>query len=472
MVRSAIKFLKQLTSSQQWAALITIVILCTGLSFSYLVSSQIHQQLLGQQQQLATNLVKNSSILLRTSLSQNDRVSANIILQDWVDQKLILSATLYNTEQQPIAEQGLLELDDLPVFWINQSITDDRQLIGYLRVAVDMSNVNSLSRQNATLLILSSIMLSLILGWLAYLWGERSLLSNKKQIQTLQNLTSSHVSSKNKTINTAATLIEQEAYNVNDNLLNTAINDFLISKQDKVLIHQSLNKFKAVPADADSQSRSESNLIYQPSAILFINIQGFDELKSCSSASKLQESLNYYHQLLSQIAQLYNGTLDRYVDNGVFITFTQSQRDDSNNSYQEAEQCLYATQLFMDLVKQLRDTDLFLQRLTFRVSAHWGSIVLTPEQFNKESLFNLMSDSLHWSSHLACQGKERSVLVSQDFLDKLNEADLIEWADGPQIKSLNNEVQKTYWLDSLPVTANTLIGRQVRHILSMNEEAK
>lgn len=470
MVRSAIKFLKQLTSSQQWAALITIVILCTGLSFSYLVSSHIHQQLLVQQQQLATNLVKNSSILLRSSLSQNDRVSANIILQDWVDQKLILSATLYNTEQQPIAEQGLLDLSDLPVFWINQSITDDRQLIGYLRVAIDMTNVYRLSRQNATLLVLSSILLSLILGWLAYLWGERSLLSNRKHIQTLQNLTSSHISSKNKTTNVEATLIEQEAYNVNDHLLNTAINDFLISKQDKTLIHQSLDKFKARSESVDSQSSHSSELIYQPSAIMFINIQGCDELKSCTSASKLQESLNYYHQLLSQIAQLYNGTLDRYIDNGVFIAFTCSQADDSDHKYKEAEQCLYATQLFIDLVNQLRSTDLFLQRLTFRVSAHWGAILLAPEQLNKASPFNLMSDSLHWSSHLACQGKERSALVSQDLLEKLNEADVIEWTDGPQIKGLNNKVQKTHWLDSLPSTASTLISRQVRHILSMNED--
>lgn len=470
MVRSAIKFLNQLTSSQQWAAIITIVILCTGLSFSYLVSSHIHQQLLVQQQQLATNLVKNSSILLRSSLSHNDRVSANIILQDWVDQKLILSATLYNTEQQPIAEQGLLDLSNLPVFWINQSITDDRQLIGYLRAAIDMSNVYRLSRQNATLLVLSSILLSLILGWLAYIWGERSLLSNKKHIQTLQHLTSSHISSKNKTTNTTATLIEQKAYNANDRLLNTAINDFLISKQDKTLIRQSLDKFKAGSESVDSQSNPSSDLIYQPSAILFINIQGFDELKSCTSASKLKESLNYYHQLLSQIAQLYNGTLDRYIDNGVFIAFTHSHVDDSDHTYKEAEQCLYATQLFMDLVNQLRSTDLFLQRLTFRVSAHWGAILLAPEQLNKASPFNLMSDSLHWSSHLACQGKERSALVSQDLLEKLNEADVIEWTDGPQIKGLNNEVQKTHWLESLPSTASTLISRQVRHILSMNED--
>ena len=112
MSRSAVKISQRLTTSQQWAAFIGLAILFTGLTFSYLVTSQLRQQLLAQQQQLATSLVKDASILLRSSLSKDDRISANVILKDWVDQELILSATLYNSTQQPIAHQinqGLVE---------------------------------------------------------------------------------------------------------------------------------------------------------------------------------------------------------------------------------------------------------------------------------------------------------------------------------------------------------------------------
>ena len=55
MGRSAVKISQRLTTSQQWAAFIAFAILFTGLSFSYLVTSQLRQQLLLQQQQLATN---------------------------------------------------------------------------------------------------------------------------------------------------------------------------------------------------------------------------------------------------------------------------------------------------------------------------------------------------------------------------------------------------------------------------------
>ena len=125
MGRSAVKISQRFTTSQQWAAFIALAILITGLTFSYLVTSQLRQQLLLQQQQLATSLVTNASILLRPSLNNDDRISANIILKDWVDQKLILSATLYNSTQQPIAEQGLVELGDYDLFWLNQEVTDE-----------------------------------------------------------------------------------------------------------------------------------------------------------------------------------------------------------------------------------------------------------------------------------------------------------------------------------------------------------
>jgi uncharacterized membrane protein affecting hemolysin expression len=124
MGRSTAKISQRLTTSQQWAALVALAILFTGLSFSYLVTNQLRQQLLVQQQTLATSLVKDASILLRTSLSNDDRISANVILKDWVDQELMLSATLYNSTQQPIAEQGLIELGGYDVFWLNQVVTD------------------------------------------------------------------------------------------------------------------------------------------------------------------------------------------------------------------------------------------------------------------------------------------------------------------------------------------------------------
>lgn len=451
MGQSLIKISQRFTTSQQWAAFIALAILVTGLTFSYLVTSQLRQQLLLQQQQLATSLVKDASILLRQSLSQDDRISANIILQDWVDQELILAATLYNATQQPIAEQGLVELNDFEVFWLNQVVTDDDRLIGHLRVAINMSQAYDISQRNAALLLLSSIMLSLVAGGLAYFWGERLLRANQLQIQAVADLQQSDTLS----------IIEEEAYSLNDHSLNKAINTLLKQKQHKLAVKKSLDNFMASPAISTS-----STLVYHHSALLFIEIQGFSELLQKLSAAELSDTLNGYHQLLSQAAKLYNGTLDRYMGDGILIIFGYPDKDP-----RDASHCLYAAQLFMGLVQELQRTDQHLQHLKFKLSAHWGPVLIAPLEMSQHLEFNIIGDTVHWAAQLAGQSKEMELLVSQDLIDQLADAEQILWQPGPSLMDLMANEHATRWLDALPNTAEKLIDRQVKHIMAMKEKA-
>ncbi len=451
MGRSVVKISQRLTTSQQWAAFIAIAILITGLTFSFLVTSQLRQQLLLQQQQLATNLVKGASILLRTSLSKDDRISANIILKDWVDQKLILSATLYNSTQQPIAEQGLIELDSYDVYWLNQIVTDEEQLIGHLRVAINMSQAYDISQHNAVLLLLSSIMLSIIAGLSAYFWGERLLRSNQQQIQAIDNLHNHNL------LNT----IEGEAHSQNDQALNNAINGLIRHRQQKIAVKKSFDSFMASP----SLSKSES-LTYHHSALLFIEIQGLRELQQQLTADQLSKALNGYHQLLSQAAKLYNGTVDRYMGGGILIVFGYPDKDP-----RDANHCLYAAQLFLGLVQELQRTDQQLQQLNFKLSAHWGHVLIAPLEMNQQLQFSLIGDTVHWTAQLAMQSKEMQLLVSQDLIDQLSDAEQILWQPGPSLMDLNTSEHETRWLDALPDTAEKLIDRQVKHIMAMKENA-
>jgi class 3 adenylate cyclase len=451
MGRSAVKISQRLTTSQQWAGIIAIAVLLTGLTFSYLVTSQLRQQLLVQQQQLATSLVKDASIMLRPSLSKDDRISANIILQDWVDQELILSATLYNSTQQPIAEQGLVELSQYDVYWLDQAVTDDEQLIGHLRVAINMSQAYDISQRNAALLLLSSLMLSLITGALAYFWGEHLNRSNQQQIKAIEDLQQDN----------ELQTIEEEAFSLNDQKLNNAINSLVRSKKHKRAVKQSLDNFMASPLISKSP-----NLAYHHSALLFIEIQGFAELQKKLSAEELSDTLNGYHQLLSQAAKLYNGTLDRYMGDGILIIFGYPDKDP-----RDASHCLYAAQLFMGLVQELQRTDQQLQQLTFKLSAHWGPVLIAPLEMNQALEFNLIGDTVHWTAQLAQQSKEMQLLVSQDLVDQLSDAEQILWQPGPSLMDLNANEHDSRWLDALPDTAEKLIDRQVKHIMAMKEKA-
>lgn len=451
MGRSVVKISQRLTSSQQWAAFIGLSILVTGLCFSYLVTSQLRQQLLLQQQQLATSLVTDASILLRSSLSKDDRISANILLKDWVDQKLILSATLYNSTQQPIAEQGLVELSDFDVYWLNQAVTDEEQLIGHLRVAINMSQAYDISQRNAALLMLSSLMLSFITGGIAYLWGERLMRANQLQILALENLRDGKV----------LTLIDDNAFSQDDQILTNVVNSLIRQKQHKIAVKRSLENFMASPAISNTNS-----LAYHHSALLFIEIQGFSELQQQLSADQLSETLNGYHQLLSQAAKLYNGTLDRYMGDGILIIFGYPDKDP-----RDASHCLYAAHLFLGLVQELQRTDDKLQQLNFKLSAHWGPVLVAPLEMNQQLEFNLIGDTVHWTAQLAQQSKEMRLLVSQDLVNELKGAEQILWQPGPSLMDLNANEHETRWLDALPDTAEKLIDRQVKHIMAMKEKA-
>lgn len=451
MYRSAVKISQRLTSSQQWAAFIAVAILLTGLSFSYLVTSQLRQQLLLQQQQLATSLVKDASILLRTSLSKDDRISANIILQDWVDQDFILSATLYNATQQPIAEQGLVNVEAFNVYWLNQAVTDNEQLIGHLRVAINLSQAYDISQRNAALLMLASIMLSLIAGGLAYLWGERLLQANTHQIQALEALRDNHDFS----------TIDDSAHSQNDQMLNNVVNSLIRQKQHKIAVRQSLENFMASPPMSQS-----SSLAYHHSALLFIEIQGLSELQQSLSAEELSDTLNGYHQLLSHAAKLYNGTLDRYMGDGILIIFGYPDKDP-----RDASHCLYAAQLFMGLVQELKRNDRQLRQLSFKLSAHWGPVLVAPLEMNQQLQFNLIGDTVHWTAQLAQYSKEMQLLVSQDLIDQLSDAEHILWQPGPSLMDLHANGHETRWLDALPDTAEKLLDRQVKHIMAMKEKA-
>ncbi len=451
MDRSSLKISQRLTTSQQWAAFIALTILLTGLTFSYLVTSQLRQQLLAQQQQLSTSLVKDASILLRSSLSNDDRISANIILQDWVDQDLILSATLYNSTQQPIAEQGLIELEDFDVYWINQVVTDKEQLIGHLRVAINMSQAYDISQRNAALLMLSSFMLSFIAGLAAYFWGERLMLVNQLQIKVLKKLHQ----------NESPEPLSDIASSQNDLALNTAINNLVTQKEHKVAVKKSLENFMASPPLSKN-----NNLAYHHSALLFIEIQGLHELQQQLTAEKLTETLNGYHQLLSHAAKLYNGTLDRYSGGGILMIFGYPDKDP-----RDASHCLYAAELFIGLVEELKRNDPQLQQLTFKLSAHWGPVLVAPLEMNQELQFNLIGDTVHWTAQLAQQSKEMQLLVSQDLVDQLTDAEQILWQNGPSLMDLEANEHETRWLDALPDTAEKLVDRQVKHIMAMKEKA-
>jgi class 3 adenylate cyclase len=154
------------------------------------------------------------------------------------------------------------------------------------------------------------------------------------------------------------------------------------------------------------------------------------------------------------------------MSDGILIIFGYPDKDP-----RDASHCLYAAQLFLGLVEALQRNDNQLQQLKFKISAHWGPVLIAPLKMNQQIQFSLIGDTVHWTAQLAMQSKEMQILVSQDLIDQLNDPQQILWQPGPSLMDLNASKHDTRWLKALPDNAEKLIDRQVKHIMAMKEQA-
>lgn len=446
-----LKHYSALNSSLQWALISALIILFSCLSFSYLTHQQIALQLNQQSEQQAQQLTRHASLLLRNSLRIDDRVSANVFLNDWVNAQPVLSATLYNGQHQAIAEASqTLPSSDNDFIWIEQTITDQGQSIGQLRCAISRLASQTLLNKISLLMIVASFLVSLLAALLVYFIQQRRERHSQMQLDALLQLKDDL---EPETITTPS-LIAQ----VSDTT--DCINQLIEKKKNQLALQQALNQFtsqKPLPG-------TNKKVNYHDSAILFIEVANLESLQQQLSAEELVNTLNNYYQHLSQAAKLYNGTIDRYQGDGIVMLFGFPEKHP-----RDADHCLFAARLFQGLLESLNH-DLQLQQLKFKIAAHWGPVLIAPiNSGSEQQQIHVIGDTLHWAAHLAHHSEEGKLLISSKLIEQLADSQ-VGWQAGPELSDLDKSAQATYWLESLPGKASALIERQVKHIASISQQ--
>jgi len=439
----------ELRNSIQWGLITSILTLVSCLTFSFFAIDTLNKRLLEQQHQAGQQIAQQGALLLRNNLRNDDRVSANVMLQDFVDGGTILSATLYNNNQQAIAEFSKNLSDGAHFNWIEQRITDQEQLIGHLRVAVSQQEAHSVVATTSSIMILGSIIASLVLGLLSYLISNRRTQHSQLHIEALRKLETGEP--------VDLLQVKSQIHDITE--VTECINQLIDQKTEQAALHRALNQFTS-PRPLPG---SEKNVSYHDSAILFIEIANMDALQQKLSAEELVDTLNTYYQQLSQAAKLYNGTIDRYQGDGLVMLFGFPEKHP-----RDADHCLYASHLFQGLLESLDDPS--LQVLSFKMAAHWGPVLIAPMASGEsQKQMHVIGDTLHWAAHLAHHSQEGELLVSTKLIEQLEETQ-IEWKTGPELTDLDKSPQATHWLKALPTKADALIDRQVKHIASISHQ--
>lgn len=443
------RFTRSLNLNQVVSLLFMALVLAIGLIISLLTWQHLSESLFQEDEHRTQLQLQHLSIALAPSLVSEDRISLNLSLSEWDFGHRQYLIRVLTTDGERLAEKGQAPSSPTQREYL---VTQDEQLLGVLELTYSPDDSQRLVHHYLSISLLVTALSALIAGILGYYLGNRLSLS----LQRLEHavLDPNHQIPLSEAGSSALNIVEIER-------LFQLLEDQQEASARKKDLDQALNKFLL------NNDKPASGLsTYSRCALLYIEIPDLDVLQSRLTATELANSLNEYHNLLNQAAKLYNGRLDRYQGDGLVMIFGLHEYHERDTLH-----CLYAASLCIGLIHQAQQRNPALSPIGFRCAAHWGPILLTPirNEENNSDQYSLVGDSLYWTSHLARQGEELRLLVSQTLIDELPEDSHLDWQEGPQTKDLQGNRQNNFWLEKLPATSQTLVDRQIEHILSMTE---
>lgn len=403
------------------------------------------EQLEQQSIQLQNTLSKQTSVQAAEAIFSQDLLSLNVILASLVEDPNIRYSAVYDLNNRLIAEQGLADVEEtLPV-----SIRYQAEVIGLLEIRLNPDNLNSARQRLYGLwFVLSALftILSCTLGWFIgrYLGSQLGhAQENLENLASMQAL-NIHGAGEFKDFNQALLELQQ-------------------SEQNKQAMVKALNQFMTPNVNADSSLNYQKPLLpesYTHAAILFIDMVDLPQAQNQLSPTALAQLLNEYYFLINQASKLYNGTVDKYLGDGITVLFGLPQQDEKDGFHG-----VCTALLLIGLLEQFnrQRQEQGLPYIEFRLGLHAG-MVLAGTFGDQDTLnYTAVGESIHTAARLSRRSLPNQLLVSKAILDQGHLAgQLLTEKHAPL--ELGKDTLDTYWIKNLTPNYQALIERQVQHI--------
>lgn len=439
-------FLKNLNLSQVSGLIAATLVLTVGLLIALLTASHLSKTLKQHTEAEARQQLERLTIALAPSLLQQDRITLNITLQDWIKSSDFVAIRVFNNNQQLIAEIGT---GTEAATEIMQAVTQDNVAVGLLRAQFTQAFAEQAVARYLALGIMATGFSALLAGLLIFALAERYI----GYVRKLQRQLSSWQQG-------GELLLPKRPLLPDLQTLHSTLERVVLHEKQQQAMQVALGHFGAAPL-----SPVQGSLQYRDCAMLFIEIQNLKQLQESLSAEELTLAINHYYQQLLAACKLYNGRLERYAGNGAVVLFGMQQGDKN----QDALHALYTAQLFLGLVQE-DSKDAVALKVEFRIAVHFGAVLFAPVAHLDSNRLDLIGDTLHWAAHLASTSAKGQVLVSQTLKECVQDRE-IRWQAGPEVTDLYGERQASFWLEGLAHKQQQLIGRQVKQLVRMTEAA-
>ncbi len=177
------------------------------------------------------------------------------------------------------------------------------------------------------------------------------------------------------------------------------------------LIRQTFERF--VPAAVVNRLLEQPETVrlggaLQQVTILFADLQGFTTLAEHTAPERLLAVLNAYHGLFVHHIQAQEGTLDKFIGDGVMALY--------NTPLQQADHALRAVQTALNIQAALPEFHAALEpacRLPINFGIHSGQAVIGMVGADEMMEFTAIGDAVNLASRLQDRGMGGEILVSE-----------------------------------------------------------
>lgn len=404
-----------------------------------------------QQAELRHTLTRQVSLQAAEAIFSQDLLSLNVILSTLTEYPDIRYAAVYDLNNQVVAEQG--DADDST--GVPMSIQYQNEVIGLLEIRLNDGPLEQRSLQlYASWLVLSALFTTLCALGLWFL----GLRIGKKLQQSQYEL--EHLGA----IKEVTPLTQGEFKEFSEALAR----HHQLTNQQKAL-HHALGQYMQPQQFPIWQPRTLTvENEYLSGAVLFFKIANLEQVQQDMNKLVLAQLLDHYHQLITQAAKLYSGTVVSYEGDGIMVLFNKDHSDDKH--------CFHGVctgLLVLGLMRDINEARAKQQQveLTFKLALHCGDIL------TRRFPSTAQADAYPWlamnNDKEACNGaallcemsEANALLMSKTCVEQGQLASQLSLNKHHNLVQVNQaDPIVCYWVAHLSPNYQALIERQIEHI--------
>ena len=340
-----------------------------------------------------------------------DLLSLNVIVTKVAEAPMIKRATIYDANQNILAQSGDDDPINLPNSLENSSleqgiyispITFQDVQAGYALVVLDKRIITSSIQESLQWMAFATLSILAISIVLALLLGKHITDPVKMLTKALSAIREGRLDYR----------IEEQRFDELGGLID-GFNEMAQGLKERQQMRETFNRYVApniadnILANLDAPSIPTE---YVNASVLFVDIVGFTKMCEGLEPEAVGDLLNTYYHYTLEASTFYNGTVDKFIGDGAMILFGTPQEDPEH-----AFHAICCAQLFLGLVdafnNRRRENDLPI--IQFRLGLHCGEMLAGTLGTNERLQYTVVGDAVNIASRLCNQGYPGKLVISE-----------------------------------------------------------